>query len=116
MSTITGLSAFSLYFSTSTMMTLVLSSMFVAAGSVMINNMLAIIVDLFPTTLRSEKMVFLKFYSFQNWFSRTMTVALAMMSGRTGAVIGNALYPLLLQSGCAAPFIYNGVLSLSKYL
>lgn len=52
MSTITGLSAFSLYFSRSTMMTLALASMFVAAGSVMINNMLAIIVDLFPTTLR----------------------------------------------------------------
>lgn len=43
-----------------------------------------------------------------------MAVALAMMSGRTGAVVGNSLYPLLLEAGCAPPFFYNGLLSLSK--
>ncbi|XP_066138213.1 synaptic vesicle glycoprotein 2B-like isoform X2 [Euwallacea fornicatus] len=95
LSTGCGLSALVLYLSRNTIMTLTLASLFIATGSVMINTLLAIIVDMFPTTLR------------------TMTVSLAMMSGRSGAVIGNALYPMLLKTGCAAPFVYNGILSLS---
>ncbi|CAH1126950.1 unnamed protein product [Ceutorhynchus assimilis] len=90
-----GSAAMSLFFSINNLMTLTLASIFVAAGSVMINCMLAFIVDMFPTTLR------------------TITVALAMMSGRTGAALGNTLYPVLLHGGCAPPFFFNGFLSLS---
>ncbi|XP_019755067.2 synaptic vesicle glycoprotein 2C [Dendroctonus ponderosae] len=95
MSVTSGVSAMALYFSRSTVVTLILASIFIGAGSVTINNMLAVIVEMFPTTLR------------------TMTVALAMMSGRAGAVLGNTLYPLLLKAGCGPVFFYNGLLSLS---
>ncbi|KAL1490777.1 hypothetical protein ABEB36_013419 [Hypothenemus hampei] len=91
----TGLTAMSLYWSRNSLSTLTLASMFVAGGSVMINTLLAIIVEMFPTTLR------------------TMTVSLAMMSGRSGAVIGNSLYPILLKTGCSPPLFFNGILSLS---
>lgn len=37
-------------------------------------------------------------------FFRTFTVAIVMMVGRIGALGGNVLFPVLLQSGCLFPF------------
>lgn len=39
---------------------------------------------------------------------RTMTVSLAMMFGRTGALIGNLLFPYFLSLGCLPPILLIG--------
>lgn len=90
-----GVTGISLYFSSSMAATITLAALFVMAGSVQVNTMLAVIIDMFPTTLR------------------TMTVSIAMMFGRSGAVLGNVIYPLLLESGCAPPFFYVALSSLT---
>ncbi|KAF7285170.1 hypothetical protein GWI33_011709 [Rhynchophorus ferrugineus] len=89
-----GSMALSLYFSRNVVTTLTLASLFVGTGSVMVNTLLAVIVDIFPTTLR------------------TISVALAMMCGRTGAASGNIIFPLLLEAGCAPPFFFVGISSI----
>ncbi|XP_018562441.1 synaptic vesicle glycoprotein 2B-like [Anoplophora glabripennis] len=88
--TVSGTMAMSLYFSRNTPTTVVLSALFIAFGSIGINVILAVVVDLFPTTLR------------------TMTVSLTMMFGRAGAVLGNLVFPFLLEAGCAPPFFAVG--------
>ncbi|KAK9879264.1 hypothetical protein WA026_004113 [Henosepilachna vigintioctopunctata] len=93
--TMGGLSAYILYFASSTAMTLILASCYVTVGSIGVNVMLSVVVDLFPTTLR------------------TMTVSMAMMCGRLGAMSGNLLFPILLKTGCAAPFYTIGTVMLS---
>ncbi|XP_030757455.1 synaptic vesicle glycoprotein 2B-like isoform X2 [Sitophilus oryzae] len=94
LSTVSGTVAISLYFSRSMFTTLAFASLFTGTGTVMINALLAVIVDTFPTTLR------------------TMTVSMAMMIGRMGAASGNLIYPLLLEAGCAPPFFFVGFMSL----
>jgi len=44
-------------------------------------------------------------------FFRTMAVSLTMMIGRTGAMTGNLIFPLLLDWNCTFPFfIFAGAL------
>ncbi|EEZ98360.2 hypothetical protein TcasGA2_TC000817 [Tribolium castaneum] len=92
MSVLGGSCAFSIYFSTNTAMTVAFASIFIASSSVATNVVLAVCIDLFPTTLR------------------TMTLSLSMMLARSGAMIGNLVFPLLLQTGCAPPFFTIGSL------
>ncbi|RZC36126.1 synaptic vesicle glycoprotein 2C [Asbolus verrucosus] len=87
---VAGLCAMSLYFAQNTATVIVLSSLFVSLGSISINVVLAVVVDLFPTTLR------------------TMTISLTMMIGRSGAMMGNLVFPTLLLLGCAPPFFSVG--------
>ncbi|XP_023021405.2 synaptic vesicle glycoprotein 2B isoform X2 [Leptinotarsa decemlineata] len=79
-----------LYFSQGTIPTIALSSAFVGLGNMSGNVMLSIIVDLFPTTLR------------------TFTVAIVMCWARAGAMGGNLLVPTLLNWGCAPLFLVVG--------
>lgn len=92
--TLAGISGSAIYFAQNTTITLILSSLFITLSSVSINVVLAVVVDLFPTTLR------------------TMTVSLTMMVGRIGAMSGNLLFPILLKMGCAPPFFTIGGLIL----
>ncbi|KAJ8919147.1 hypothetical protein NQ315_012133 [Exocentrus adspersus] len=85
-----GIASSSLYFSQNLFTTVALSSVFITLTSVCSYVLLAAIVDLFPTTLR------------------TLTVALTMMMARAGAMIGNLLFPVLLRLGCEPPFFYIG--------
>jgi VNT family MFS transporter (synaptic vesicle glycoprotein 2) len=86
----------SIYFAQNSLTTIILSSFFVSLGSIGINVILAVVVDLFPTTLR------------------TMTVSLTMMTGRSGAMMGNLIFPTLLQLGCAPPFFTVGAVIIGK--
>lgn len=45
-----------------------------------------------------------------------MNVSLAMMFGRSGAIIGNLLFPWLMSLGCLPPFIMIGATALSELL
>ncbi|KAL3280272.1 hypothetical protein HHI36_017767 [Cryptolaemus montrouzieri] len=86
-----GIIGFSLYFAQNTTMTLVMAAMYIGMGNICINVILSVVVDLFPTTLR------------------TMTISLTMMIGRMGAMTGNLIFPYLLKQGCAPPFISIGL-------
>lgn len=69
---------------------LTLSSMYTALAGVAVVTIVSIVVELFPTSLR------------------TMTVSLTMMMGRVGTILGNVLFPILLISGCIPPFLLIG--------
>ena len=43
-----------------------------------------------------------------------MNVSLTMMFGRSGALIGNLLFPVLMNYGCIGPFLMIGVPILGK--
>lgn len=43
-----------------------------------------------------------------------MTISLAMMFGRFGALIGNVVFPYLLQTGCLPPFLLIGLIQFGK--
>ncbi|XP_029664933.1 synaptic vesicle glycoprotein 2B-like isoform X2 [Formica exsecta] len=80
----------SLYWAESTNGILGLSSVFVAMSSIGGATVTNVIVDNFPTCLR------------------TMAVSITMMMGRIGAVIGNLLFPVLFNLSCLGPFIMIG--------
>ncbi|CAL1685405.1 unnamed protein product [Lasius platythorax] len=80
----------SLYWAEDTNGILGLSSVFVAMSSIGGATVTNIIVDNFPTCLR------------------TMAVSITMMMGRIGAVIGNLLFPVLFSLSCLGPFIMIG--------
>ncbi|XP_076294718.1 synaptic vesicle glycoprotein 2C isoform X2 [Lasioglossum baleicum] len=88
----------SLYWAQNTDSILGLSSVFVAMSSIGGACVLNIIVDNFPTCLR------------------TMAVSLVMMVGRLGAVIGNLLFPVLFKLSCIGPFVLIGSASLVSAL
>ncbi|XP_018050399.1 PREDICTED: synaptic vesicle glycoprotein 2B-like [Atta colombica] len=84
----------SLYWTEDTNGILGLSSVFVAMTSIGGATVVNIIVDNFPTYLR------------------TMAVSITMMTGRIGAVIGNLLFPILFNLSCLGPFVMIGLASL----
>ncbi|XP_034181240.2 synaptic vesicle glycoprotein 2B isoform X1 [Osmia lignaria lignaria] len=88
----------SLYWADNTNSILGLSSVFVAMASIGGACVVNVIVDNFPTCLR------------------TMAVSLTMMVGRIGAVVGNLLFPLLFDLSCLGPFIMIGSASLVSAL
>ncbi|XP_018392665.1 PREDICTED: synaptic vesicle glycoprotein 2B-like isoform X1 [Cyphomyrmex costatus] len=88
----------SLYWAENTNGILGLSSVFVAMTSIGGATVVNIIVDNFPTYLR------------------TMAVSITMMMGRIGAVIGNLLFPVLLNLFCLGPFVMIGLASLVSAL
>ncbi|XP_043462186.1 synaptic vesicle glycoprotein 2C-like isoform X2 [Leptopilina heterotoma] len=67
-----------------------ISSVFVALSSIGGAVVMVIIVENFPTYLR------------------TMAVSVTMVFGRLGAVVGNLLFPVLFALGCLGPFIMIG--------
>ncbi|XP_011872585.1 PREDICTED: synaptic vesicle glycoprotein 2B-like isoform X2 [Vollenhovia emeryi] len=88
----------SLYWAEDTNGILGLSSVFVAMTSIGGATVVNVIVDNFPTYLR------------------TMAVSLTMMMGRIGAVFGNLLFPVLFNLSCLGPFIMIGSASLVSAL
>ncbi|XP_046606913.1 synaptic vesicle glycoprotein 2B-like isoform X1 [Neodiprion virginianus] len=82
--------AFLLNWSPNSDATLTLLAIYMASGNVSVTTIISFTVDLMPTTLRAT------------------AVTLAMAAGRIGAMFGNLLFPLLLSTGCMAPFIFVG--------
>ncbi|XP_017020359.1 synaptic vesicle glycoprotein 2C [Drosophila kikkawai] len=88
-----------LYFSVSSLMTLIVAATFLTITGIAVSSLLGAVVALFPTQLR------------------TVVVAIAMMCGRFGALSGNLLFPVFVQIGCLPPFIMvSSVLLLSGTL
>ncbi|XP_014475721.1 PREDICTED: synaptic vesicle glycoprotein 2B [Dinoponera quadriceps] len=88
----------SLYWAEDTNGILGLSSVFVAMSSIGGAAVVNVVVDNFPTCLR------------------TMAVSITMMMGRIGAVMGNLLFPVLFDLSCLGPFIMIGSASLISAL
>ncbi|CAD7093693.1 unnamed protein product [Hermetia illucens] len=88
--TLAGTMGISLYWATNSLTTMIMSAIYVAVGSIGSTAIVGVVATLFPTTLR------------------TMIVSLVMMFGRTGALIGNTLFPIFLEWGCLPPFIMIG--------
>ncbi|XP_014229276.1 synaptic vesicle glycoprotein 2B-like isoform X1 [Trichogramma pretiosum] len=81
---------FALYWGEDSRSILGISSVFVALtsiGGTIVNN---VVVDMFPTSLR------------------TMALSVTMVIGRLGAVVGNVLFPVLLSLDCLGPFMMIG--------
>ncbi|XP_048512483.1 synaptic vesicle glycoprotein 2B-like isoform X2 [Athalia rosae] len=78
--------------------TLAILAIYLAGSSVSVNTIISFIVALMPTSLR------------------TMAVSLTMCVGRSGALIGNLLFPILLVAGCMAPFIFVGGFLMACFL
>ncbi|CAH1105289.1 unnamed protein product [Psylliodes chrysocephalus] len=83
-------SCISLFFSKGTVITTLLAAIFIASGNVCCYVCVAVIVDVFPTSLRA------------------FTLSLVMATARIGILIGNILFPMLLEMGCAPPFFVVG--------
>ncbi|XP_067209319.1 synaptic vesicle glycoprotein 2B-like isoform X2 [Linepithema humile] len=88
----------SLYWAEDTNGILGLSSVFVAMSSIGGAAVINVIVDNFPTCLR------------------TVAVSITMMMGRIGAVIGNLLFPILFDLSCLGPFVMIGTACLTSAL
>ncbi|KAI4482508.1 hypothetical protein M0802_013644 [Mischocyttarus mexicanus] len=80
-------SLITMIWSTSYTLTLSLTCLFVGIMMTTLNIIIGATVLLFPTTLR------------------TMAVSLVMMIGRSGSLIGNVVFPVLLEYGCITPII-----------
>lgn len=88
--TVSGLCGIFIYFSTNVYMAVVLISVNIGCTYIAMNVLLGIVIDLFPTSLR------------------TISVSLTMLFGRMGSSIGNLMFPPLLTSGCLYPFLTLG--------
>lgn len=76
-----------LNWSPDTLLTLILTSVFIGLTNTTHNIIIAVTVIMFPTSLRA------------------IAVSLVMSAGRIGSVIGNLVFPILLAQGCLAPII-----------
>ncbi|XP_063701896.1 synaptic vesicle glycoprotein 2B [Culicoides brevitarsis] len=79
-----------LYFAKDSLSTLILSSLFVTTSSICSTALVSSTVSIFPTSLR------------------TMIVSILMMFGRIGALLGNVMFPKLMETGCLPPFLMVG--------
>ncbi|XP_018562418.1 synaptic vesicle glycoprotein 2B [Anoplophora glabripennis] len=87
---VSGITILTTYLSQNTITTLTLTSLHLATTGISFDVVMTIIVVIFPTTLRAT------------------AISIVLMIGRTGAILGNVLFPVLLQTGCAIPFFTLG--------
>ncbi|KAJ8928320.1 hypothetical protein NQ314_019132 [Rhamnusium bicolor] len=90
MTFISGCCAMSIYFAQNSEALLVLSAIFLSFTVVCTTIIIAITLELFPTNLRS------------------MALSIHLMNARLGSILGNILFPILLRTGCAPPFLFTG--------
>jgi MFS family permease len=94
---VSGCCGLMMYWAKSSLTTLILSSIYVTISSVSTTALVGTIVALFPTS------------------TRTMVVSLTMMFGRLGAMIGNVLFPHLIELGCMPPFLMIGAVVIGNF-
>lgn len=113
---ISGSCGIGLYWAGNTTTIVLLSAGYISIASIASTTLVGSIVSLFPTATRWSDLFVQTFKAWPSFdLYRTMTVSLAMMFGRSGAIIGNLLFPLLLSFGCLPPFAMIGATALSKF-
>ncbi|XP_075157921.1 uncharacterized protein LOC142231187 [Haematobia irritans] len=85
--TICGTCGLALYWSSSTLTTLIITSLYMSMASIATSSSVTTSVTVFPTT------------------SRTIIVSSSMTCGRVGTILGNLLFPMLMSLGCVPPII-----------
>uniref|UniRef100_A0A1B0FDW3 Major facilitator superfamily (MFS) profile domain-containing protein n=1 Tax=Glossina morsitans morsitans TaxID=37546 RepID=A0A1B0FDW3_GLOMM len=89
-------SGITLYWSYSSVMTLVIACVFITALCVSSTTLIGVSVNLFPTSMR------------------TMVVIMSMTFGRFGSLLGNLLFPYFISLGCIPPFVFIGTIMFCK--
>ncbi|XP_044761384.1 synaptic vesicle glycoprotein 2B-like [Coccinella septempunctata] len=84
---ISGCSALGIYFSPNETAATIFIAACSSSASIGVNACIVVIVNLFPTTLR------------------TITLSLTMIFGRIAVMMGNIIFPFLLEIGCFSPFL-----------
>lgn len=120
----------SLIWSPNSLTTLVLTCLYLGLLSKTYNILVGATVLLFPTSLRfviygswnCARDLFEKIKSTTNvtrahiiFFVRAMAVSLEMIVGRLGSIMGNFIFPVLLEYGCASPIINLSCFSGREY-
>ncbi|XP_012260531.2 synaptic vesicle glycoprotein 2B-like [Athalia rosae] len=78
--------------------TLGILAIYITLTSISTTTIVTYMVDLMPTSLR------------------TIAVSLAMSIGRSGPMIGNVLFPILLSASCIGPFVFVGAFLISGFI
>ncbi|XP_058976817.1 synaptic vesicle glycoprotein 2A-like [Musca domestica] len=81
---------FTLYWSSSTVTTLIISSTYISMGTIAMTALIGASVNLFPTS------------------SRTIIVSSSMSCGLIGTILGNILFPIFMAMGCIPPIVMLG--------
>ncbi|XP_061392162.1 organic cation transporter 1-like [Musca vetustissima] len=89
--TVAGSCGIALYWSSTSLTTLILTSTYSALGSMSASSAIGSSVNLFPTSLR------------------TMIVSLTLMIGRIGSIAGNVVFPIFMSFGCIPPIAMIGI-------
>ncbi|XP_045461408.1 synaptic vesicle 2-related protein-like [Harmonia axyridis] len=84
---ISGCSALGIYYSPNGTTATIFIAACSSTASISVNAIIVVIVNLFPTTLR------------------TIALSLTMIFGRIAVMLGNMIFPILLESGCLPPFL-----------
>ncbi|KAI4457404.1 synaptic vesicle glycoprotein 2 [Holotrichia oblita] len=87
---ISAVASICFYFAPNSTTVVALSTINVTFLAIALNLELTIVVDMFPTTLRA------------------IAVSITLMIGRSGAMVGNVVFPYLLAAGCLPPFVMVG--------
>ncbi|KRT78776.1 membrane transporter, partial [Oryctes borbonicus] len=95
LSVTSGFTSLGLYFAQNSVTVVALSAINVTFLGICLNIELSVVVDMFPTTLRA------------------IAISITLMIGRSGAMIGNVIFPYLLTLGCMPPFVLIGAVVLS---
>ncbi|CAG9856907.1 unnamed protein product [Phyllotreta striolata] len=81
----------SIYFARSSQVVTALAATGTATASVAENVLIALTLELFPTNLRA------------------IALSIQLTAGRIGTLVGSAIFPYLLLSGCLPPFMFIGL-------
>ncbi|XP_059223998.1 uncharacterized protein LOC106093137 [Stomoxys calcitrans] len=96
---ICGTCGLALYWSSSTLTTLIITSLYMSMASIATSSSVTTSVTVYPTT------------------SRTIIVSSAMTCGRIGTILGNLLFPMLMSLGCIPPIVmFAAVMYLTSIL
>ena len=100
---LSGLSAFLIYLVNSAAMNLALSCVFGAVATMGFNSLDCLGIELFPTSLRYDKVLSLRINS--SISSRSTAMAVTLVAARMGAIVGNLVFGYLVESHCATPIL-----------
>lgn len=104
-----------IYFSPDSQLATVFIAGFYSLCSIATNATSLVVINQFPTSIRSVLLLWKRIYSkpFSNF--RTTSLSLTLMFARVSSMVGNIVFPYLLGIGCEPPFIMMASLVLSKF-
>ncbi|KAK9758804.1 Major Facilitator Superfamily [Popillia japonica] len=102
------------YFAPNATTVIALSTINITFLGIALNLEMTIVVDMFPTTLRAIAVSITLMIGRSGAmvgnvvFPYLIAVSITLMIGRSGAMVGNVVFPYLLAAGCLPPFVIVG--------